>query len=388
MMHPYTPLRRPGHASATEFTSPAAELGGLLDARAELAAALDPEGTILGAGPRASELLGRPARELCGQAALSLIHPGDSAAFQAQFRKALETTDPCPVQWRMQAAGGAWLTLAGTLRALRGAEGAFCVVLHAQEAANRRQTERQIRRAQRMAALGELTGGVAHEFSNLLSVILCYNEMALGAMEGDHPLRGDLEELHIAAERGAAVVAQLLSYGRRNGEIQRPADLNQTVDEMVRMLQPVLDDRIRIYADLAPDLHMVHVDPAQFEQVLLNLALNARDAMPYGGEIRITTRNTESSGRTQDGAAPGQYARLSFSDTGAGMDAETRGRIFEPFFTTKPGGHGSGLGLATVRSIVHQHGGSIVVESEVDRGTTFHIYIPRAAAAPSLSALA
>jgi two-component system cell cycle sensor histidine kinase/response regulator CckA len=384
MMHLHMPLRRPEHASAMESSS-GVELSGLFEARSELAAVLDAKGTVLCTGPHASELFGLPLRELSGAGALSLIHPEDAAAFESQFRKALEGAgEPCPVEWRTRTADGAWRALAGSIRALRTGDEVSCVALTAQDAADRRQAERQLRRAQRMAALGELTGGVAHEFSNLLSVILCYNELALGAEEGDGTLRSDLEEMHIAAERGAALVAQLLSYGRRNGGAHRSADLNHIVDDMVRMLSPVLDDRIRIFAELAPDLHMVRVDPAQFEQVLLNLALNARDAMPYGGVIRITTRNADSNGRAREGAAPGQYAHLSFSDTGAGMDAETRGRIFEPFFTTKPGGHGAGLGLATVRSIVHQHGGSIVVESEVDRGTTFHIYIPKAESAPGL----
>jgi len=386
MMHPHMPLRG---VSGPEAGLTAAELSALLDAGAELAAILDLKGTILLTGPCASELFGRPVQELCGAELLPLIHPEDAAGFDRQFRKALEGNgEGCPVHWRVRAGDGAWRALTGTFHGLLGADGVAGAMLTAQDAAGRRQRERQLRRAQRMAALGELTGGVAHEFSNLLSVSLCYNEMALDAMEPDHPLRSDLQEMRSAAERGASLVGQLLSYGRRNGDLHRSVDLNHIVDDTVRMLSPVLDDRIRIRVELAPDLYMVNVDPGQFEQVLLNLALNARDAMPYGGVIRIATRNADSDGRPHAGLPPGQYAWLSFSDTGAGMEAATRKRIFEPFFTTKPGGHGSGLGLATVRSIVGQHGGVITVESELDKGTTFHIYIPRFVPAPGAGAAA
>jgi two-component system cell cycle sensor histidine kinase/response regulator CckA len=219
--------------------------------------------------------------------------------------------------------------------------------------------------AQRMAALGELVGEVAHEFGNLLSVILCYGELVIDSLEPGHSLHGGLLEIRNAATRASRLVGQLLTLSRERSDTTEPTDLNRHVESMVRMLGPILGDRIRMIAELAPDLSPVRVSPAGIDQVLLNLALNSRDAMPRGGDIRIETGNVD------------RGVRLSFSDTGHGMDAATMSHIFEPFFTTKPGGQGTGLGLSTLRSIVTGCGGTVSVESEISKGATFRIDLPR-----------
>ena len=244
-----------------------------------------------------------------------------------------------------------------------------------------RRLEQQLLQSQKMEAIGQLAGGVAHDFNNLLSVIMGYGELVLQeCAEGDER-RADMVELLGASQRAAALTRQLLAFSRRQVVQPELVDLNAIVANVEKMLRRIIGEDIEIKTEFRPPRAMIRADPSQIEQVLLNLTVNARDAMPEGGRIEIVTADA-SLGPEGASIHPGNvsFVELSFSDDGCGMDAETQKRIFEPFFTTKPVGKGTGLGLATVYGIVQQCGGHIRLESEPGRGTRFHIYFPKASA--------
>jgi len=237
--------------------------------------------------------------------------------------------------------------------------------------------EEQLRNAQQMEAIGRLAGGVAHDFNNILSIIMGHAELLL-ASGVDERSRNGLEQMGRAAERAASLTQQLLAFSRKQVLQPKVLDLNESVADVEKMLSRVIGEDIELLARLHPSLMAVKADPGQLEQVLMNLAVNARDAMPHGGRLAMETSNIEikgEGGRDLDLPA-GRYVMLKVSDTGNGMDAATLTHVFEPFFTTKPMGKGTGLGLSTVYGIVKQSGGSIQVDSEVGRGTEFRIYLP------------
>ncbi|NVB36873.1 AAA family ATPase [Pseudenhygromyxa sp. WMMC2535] len=239
-----------------------------------------------------------------------------------------------------------------------------------------RQLEGQLRQSQKMEAVGTLAGGVAHDFNNLLSVILGSAELA---RDGLYPAPEALDEIMSAAERASGLTRQLLAFSRKQVLQPRVLDLNESVNAMAKMLRRLIGEDLVLVLDLQDALGWVRVDPGQLEQVVLNLVVNARDAMPHGGEIRVRTSQSELSPAKiwrHDGLEPGLYVTLEIEDTGVGMDALTRERIFDPFFTTKVSGKGTGLGLSTVHGIVKQSGGFIEVKSEPGLGTTFLVYFP------------
>ena len=243
----------------------------------------------------------------------------------------------------------------------------------------RHRLHEQLRQAQKMEAIGHLAGGIAHDFNNLLTAILGYSELLTEQIGPDKSIGSDLREIMSAAQRAAALTRQLLAFSRRQVLAVAAVDLNQVIGNMEKMLRRLLGERITIKTAFADRLRPIMADATHLEQVLINLAVNARDAMPQGGTLTIETRDADLDAHyasTHAGAKPGAYALLSVGDTGMGMSRETQARIFEPFFTTKELGRGTGLGLAAVYGIVHQLGGYVWVESEPGRGTVFQVYLP------------
>ena len=253
-----------------------------------------------------------------------------------------------------------------------------------EELTDRPQTEQQLRDAHKMEAIGRLVGGVAHDFNNLLTGMVLCSELILAGLEENHRLRRFAEEIRNAGEQGAGLIQQLMAVAQQRAVEPCLLSVNDVISGIRILLSRLIGENIELVAELADDLGLVRMDPAQVQQIILNLVLNARDAMPDGGRITLNTRNCDgpTSGRDPHNQFCDSRVAIAVSDIGCGMDAETRARLFEPFFTTKKPGHGNGLGLATVYRIVTHEGGTIEVESETGKGTRVVVHLPRVGAVP------
>jgi PAS domain S-box-containing protein len=312
---------------------------------------------------------------------LSRVHEDDQEIALAAEKKVQQTGEMYKAEYRMIAHDGTVLWFrdeAVLLETLDSKVPLMQGVLY--DITEHKRLEEQFRQAQKMEAVGQLAGGVAHDFNNLLMLVQAHNERIQSSVTTNDPVYADAVQIQKAVDRAAALTSQLLAFSRKQFLQPRVLDLKPVLSEVGRMLSRLLEENIQLKIESAPTLAKVKIDQGQIEQVMLNLAVNARDAMPEGGTLTVTAENVvlKESRLWKHGAVqPGKYVRLAISDTGSGMDASTQAHIFEPFFTTKQPDKGTGLGLSTVYGVVKQSGGSVAVYSEVGRGSTFEIYIPQ-----------
>ena len=339
------------------------------------------EGRFLDVNPALISMLGYSSAEevlLLDPEKDVFAQPEEHARLIDEFRRG-GRLDGIEVKWKRK--DGSAITVRISGRAVSSAdEPADVLEAIAEDVTERRALEDQFRQAQKMEAVGRLAGGVAHDFNNLLMVISGYAEVILAKLPFDNPLHEKGRAIQLAADRATTLTRQLLAFSRKQLLELKVVDVNAIVRDMERLLNPLIGENIELATVLAPEAAYTRADAGQLEQVLMNLVVNAKDAMPSGGKITIQTGAItvdEKHRRSPQFIRAGQYVALSVSDTGTGMDKETQSRIFEPFFTTKEKGKGTGLGLSTVYGIVKQSGGYVMVQSEIGHGTTFQIYLPQ-----------
>ena len=351
---------------------------GLIENANDLIAVFDAERRARYISPAYERVLGYSVDEALASDLFALIHPEDREGVLGVFGELLQGAPGCRrvVNFRLRHKDGTWKILESSATNLLHDPDVGGIVVNTRDLTEHARLEEQYRQAQKMEAVGQLAGGIAHDFNNLLTVIGANAAFLLEGLGPNDPRRQDAEEIQRATERAASLTHQLLAFSRRQVLQPRVLDVNTVVADMDKMLRRLIGEDVELRTVLTEGLPPVLADPGQLEQVILNLSVNARDAMPDGGKLTIETRAVELDADYAGvhGLAPGTYVMMAVSDTGAGMNRETQLRIFEPFFTTKT--HGTGLGLATVYGIVEQSEGHVAVYSELGRGTTFKVYLP------------
>jgi len=340
-----------------------------------------PDGLIVQANPALVQMLGYTSeQEVIGlRMATDVYHHAEEREVATAWCRQQDSVQGIEVDWKHK--DGRPFTIRCDAHVVRDRDGNLEFLEgFIEDISERRAMEMQLRQGQKMEAIGRLAGGIAHDFNNLLGVIIGYGDFVSEQIGADSPLRNPVEQIKKAGDRASALTRQLLAFSRQQVLETKVLNLNTIVADMIKMLPPLLGEDIQLRTSLAPALGLVKADQGQIEQVIMNLAVNARDAMPGGGRLTIETRNShldEEFVMRHRPTIPGEYVMLIVSDTGSGMDAQTQAHIFEPFFTTKEQGRGTGLGLATVYGFVKQSGGYVWVQSEPGVGSTFTIYLPQ-----------
>lgn len=348
---------------------------------ADMIAVVDSNGQRLYNSPSYEKILGYTPQELGETSAFGQIHPEDREKVLTSAADARRTGTGTNLEYRMRHKDGSWRTLESRASTILKSGQVEKLVIVNRDVTERKRLEEQFRQSQKMEAVGRLSGGVAHDFNNLLGVIIGYGEIVQEGTSSDSPLRTCVEEMLKAGHRAAALTRQLLAFSRQQVMDPRVLDLNIVVKDMEKMLKRLIGEDVQLRTSLDPALEHIKADQGQIEQVIMNLSINARDAMPNGGELRLETSNFHMDEEFVRGypypVLVGDYVLLTVTDNGIGMDATTRARVFEPFFTTKEKGKGTGLGLSMVYGVVKQSGGYIEVASEPGAGATFKIYLPK-----------
>ena len=356
----------------------------LLENISDVIAVAEPNHTIRYVSPSVTHVLGYEPQDLIGRNGLVLAHEEDAPAVEALVQDVIATPGATgTVEVRARHRDGSWRTVELTTTNLMHRPEIAGLMYIARDVTERRQFETQVQQAQKMESIGSLAGGVAHDFNNVLSAIIGYGELIADSGCLDERGRTDLGEMLAAAHRGTALTRQLLAFSRQQAIEPRLINLNSLIENLLNMLGRLIGESIELVTELEPELGLVNADPSQFEQVLMNLAVNARDAMPDGGKLTIRTENVRIAGHqgAREAPQPGDYVRLTVRDSGSGMSESVKARAFEPFFTTKPMGKGTGLGLSTCYGIVRQASGYITIDSAPGHGTAIVAYLPRTQAA-------
>jgi PAS domain S-box-containing protein len=350
----------------------------LIEKSSDMVLLVDGDGRYAFWSPAATGVLGWEESDVLGRKALDLVHPDDRAGVVRAFREAVAGAGaPVRHRARLRHRDGGYRLVEGLGRDLRSDPAVAAIVLNVRDVTEQAQTEELLLQSQKLESIGRLAGGIAHDFNNLLTVILCGAESEVEALDAGRAVdREDVDQIREAGARAQDLTRHLLAFARRQVAAPVVLDVNGLVVRCERLLHRLLGEDVSIELRLEDGLWTVLCDPAQLEQVIFNLAANARDAMPQGGTLTLSTRNVVAP-HGEPGLAAGEWVLLRVQDTGTGMSREVKERLFEPFFTTKPSGKGTGLGLASVYGIVRQAGGEVRVDSGPGRGSTFDVLLPR-----------
>jgi PAS domain S-box-containing protein len=347
---------------------------------ADMIAVVNADGTRAYNSPSYERLLGYSPEELRGTVAFEQIHPDDRAKVIEAADEGKRSGQGKRVEYRMRHKNGSWVLLESTASVIRDGNGQVQkLVIVNRDITERKQLEEQLQMAQKVEAIGRLSGAIAHDFNNILGVIIGYTEALQKRMQPENAFREAIDEIQSAAKRAASLTQQLLAFSRKQVLEPKILDLNAVIRDMETMSGSLVGEHIEFALALSYSPAVVKADRTQLEQVILNLSVNARDAMPQGGKLAIETSNVDMDGANPARPSymlPGSYVLLKVMDTGCGMTRDVQAHMFEPFFTTKEKGKGTGLGLATVYGIVKQSGGYILVNSEPGKGTAFEVYLP------------